>query len=86
MGILKVEMPVDACAEKLSPMPSMVPGPLGTEMACAPTPVLFSPVGSEVVEGLVTSGSSWTGLAASWSLSASSFGWRLAAAEEVVSS
>jgi hypothetical protein len=47
-------------------MPSIVPGPLGTEIDCALTPVLFSPVGRDLT---VTAEGAWETLGfCSWSL------------------
>src|SRR5436190_13054175 len=47
MGTLKVAIPVESCAEKLSPIPWIFPLPEGTEIAWLLTPVLSAPVGSE---------------------------------------
>src|SRR5437879_3427957 len=46
MGTLNVAIPVESCAEKLSPIPWIFPLPEGTEMAWLLTPVLSAPVGS----------------------------------------
>src|SRR5258706_74597 len=48
-GTLNVEVPVESCIEKLSPMPWIFPAPCGTEMALLDTPLLSAPVGSAVV-------------------------------------
>src|SRR5512133_2935259 len=45
-GTLNVATPVESWVEKLSPMPSMLPAPLGIEMALPVTPLLSPPVGS----------------------------------------
>jgi hypothetical protein len=50
MGTVKVAIPVESCAEKLSPIPCIFPAPDGTEMAWLLTPVLSAPVGSAVTD------------------------------------
>src|SRR3954469_8792827 len=45
IGTLNVAIPVESCAEKLSPIPWILPAPDGTEMAWLLTPVLSAPLG-----------------------------------------
>src|SRR5205823_3638140 len=46
MGIENVAIPVESCAEKLSPIPCTFPAPCGTLIAWLETPVWFSPTGA----------------------------------------
>src|SRR5689334_8751750 len=46
IGTLKVAIPVESSAEKLSPIPWILPSPDGSEIAWLLTPDLSAPVGS----------------------------------------